>query len=178
MSTFLINCSKAKTIPSNERQGSLEGLAFHNELGSLRVKLLKLNPQIKLCWEKTLPAWELYRGKVFKKVTDENWQKTNANILILSALFGWIRHSDLIPYYDVSMNHIVQVKSQKIREFWSDSDCLSDLIPVDSVDLLSIQYRKSINKSNSFVGVNPQLYWRDKYGSHKGEWLNQQLNSK
>ena len=45
------------------------------------------------------------------------------------------------------------------------------------VDLLFSKYRKAFNKEGSNIGINPNVKWRDKYGSHKGEWLNQQLNN-
>ena len=176
MATYLINCSKSKAIPSAVRQSSLMDLSFHNELGSQRIKLLQLNPQIQLCWDRTVPAWELYRGRLFKKVTEDNWQKSDANVFILSALFGWVRHTDLLPLYDVSMNQRVHDQGQVIWKYWRASDCLLDLVPIDNIDLLSIQYRKSLSNKTSFVGTRPLQNWRDKYGSHKGEWLNQQLN--
>jgi hypothetical protein len=27
------------------------------------------------------------------------------------------------------------------------------------------------------IGINPGINWKDKYGIHKGKWLNEQLSS-
>jgi hypothetical protein len=44
------------------------------------------------------------------------------------------------------------------------------------VDLLFSKYRKAFNKNGDNIGEIPNVTWRDQYGSHKGEWLNEQLN--
>jgi len=42
--------------------------------------------------------------------------------------------------------------------------------------LLFSKYRKAFNQKSEYIAQNPSINWRDKYGSHKGEWLNEQLN--
>ena len=45
MTTYLINCSKCKTIPYEDRWSSPQAISFHKELGQYRAQLLELNPQ-------------------------------------------------------------------------------------------------------------------------------------
>ena len=105
---YLITCSGSKKTPDNEQVGSLEELFCHKSLGDHRQNLINQS-EIQLDWTKTLPAYDLYSGrrsKIYKHVSIQNWEKDCVDILILSALFGWIRHTDLIPEYDLSMNQI------------------------------------------------------------------------
>ena len=102
---YLITCSGSKQNPVFINESKLENLSFNDKLFETRTKMIKLS-KIELDWNKTLPAWQLYSGtysKVYPQVSEENWLKPNADIMILSALFGWIKHTDLVPFYNLAM---------------------------------------------------------------------------
>jgi len=177
LASYLIGCSKSKNRPIIRRRGDLCNLAFNNELGRQRFNLIRSNPQIQLDWEYTLPAWELYSGpksRLYSRVLRDNWQKEDAEVYILSALFGWIRHTDLIPFYDLAMSDGI-LHYKNVSDYWKESGSLG-IIPNNSVDLLSKVYRQAVNGHAALTGNLGSQNWRDNYGYHKGEWLNQQLN--
>ncbi len=178
MPIFLIGCSKSKYAPVIQRQGDISNLTFHNELGDLRLNLLRLNPQIQLDWNYTLPAWELYSGpksRLYSRILCDNWQKEGTEVYILSALFGWIRHTDILPMYDLAMGDGIPNYYKKVSNFWLESGSL-DLVPDDSIDLLSKVYRRALNCASGPIRNQAIQTWHDNYGFHKGEWLNKELN--
>jgi cytoplasmic iron level regulating protein YaaA (DUF328/UPF0246 family) len=119
---YLITCAGCKLKPTN-KPSSLQQLSFHDQLGETRKELIALNAHIKLNWELTLPAWQLYSGprsKLYPQITAANWTKNCIEIRILSALFGWINHTDLIPYYDLKMSDNIPQTKQKIFNYWNN----------------------------------------------------------
>lgn len=174
---YLIPCAGSKITPVNLNQSALINLSYNEILHDARLNLInQLN--IDLDWNRTLPAWEIYSGnysKIYPRVTALNWQKPNANIKILSALFGLINHTDLLPYYDLAMDE-VKPNIGRISEYWRNLHLLPQLIVEDDVDLLSVVYRKAFNRQGNPICFTPNVNWRDRYGIHRGEWLNQQLN--
>jgi cytoplasmic iron level regulating protein YaaA (DUF328/UPF0246 family) len=176
---FLITCAGSKNKPIKKLPSSLDQLSFHEELGNARNKLLELNPQIILNWGFTLPAWQLYSGtysKLYPRVTHHNWTKQCVDIKILSALFGWVRHTDLLPYYDLRMSDKITQNSQAINKFWHSQKLLSRFINPHDFDLLSGDYRKAINGNTKQVSKIPEVHFTD-YGVQKGIWLNNQLQN-
>jgi cytoplasmic iron level regulating protein YaaA (DUF328/UPF0246 family) len=93
---FFISCSGEKNSVSKGKSqtSNLISLTAFPELYDARKELIELLG-IQLNWSQTLPAYKLYNGKVYKKVSLENWTKENTNIIIVSALFGcsWLTHS-------------------------------------------------------------------------------------
>ena len=176
---YLITCSGSKQKPTIINPSSIENLSFNEELLEVRKQMIQIS-NISLDWNRTLPAWQLYKGKrskLYPKVSDYNWVNPKSDIRILSALFGWINHTDLIPYYDLAMTD--KINGCFVWKMWSNFNLLNNNIDTDNnVDLLSISYRKAINNNGNFVAQVPNINWRDKYGCHKGEWLNEQLNNK
>jgi cytoplasmic iron level regulating protein YaaA (DUF328/UPF0246 family) len=178
LTTYLINCSKCKTIPYEDRWSSPQAISFHKELGQYRAQLLELNPQITLDWEKTLPAWELYRGsrsRLYSRVTIENWTKPCTSVWILSALFGWVKHTDLLPNYDLRMTDKIADNDLRVYKFWRQADCLSQLITSDHIDLLSKDYLRALSAKDLNLLI-PDRNFTDR-GVQKGDWLQQQLNN-
>ena len=94
---FLITCCSSKKLPTQILHGNLNDLYGDTVLRQHRVDLI-VQSGIQLDWSKTLPAYQLYSGKIYSKISQQNWTKPCVEIKILSALFGWIRHTDLIPY--------------------------------------------------------------------------------
>ena len=117
--TYLITCAGSKRQPINN-PSSLEELSFHQELGAARKKLIALNSHIQLNWDFTLPAWQLYSGnksRIYPRITEANWTKDCIDIRILSALFGWIKHTDLVTDYDLKMSDNIPQTRRKIFQY-------------------------------------------------------------
>lgn len=176
--TYLITCSGSKIQPQNNNPSNLQSLSFSEVLNNARQELLNLT-NIQLNWDYTLPAWQLYSGKrsrLYPQIAKANWNKDGVDIKILSALFGWIKHTDLVPYYDLRMSDKISQTNQTIFQYWNNKNLLSQLVDQNNIDLLSGDYRKAFNKKGNSIALEPNVIWRDKYGSHKGKWLNEQLN--
>jgi len=175
---YLITCAGSKRQPTNN-PSSLQQLSFNKELGEAREKLIALNPHIQLNWELTLPAWQLYSGprsKLYPRITVSNWTKNCIEIRILSALFGWIRHTDLVPYYDLKMSDNIPQTVQKIFKYWNNQNLLNQFVGQNDIDLLSGDYRKAVHGNKNPVATIPNAQFTD-YGVQKGIWLNNQLNN-
>lgn len=170
---YLINCSGSKNEPIIYNPSSIDALSYHKELGDARLGLLRLCP---LNWNYTLPAWQLYSGKrskVYKKIEEVNWNKPCVEIKILSALFGWVNHTDLLPYYDLEMKN--KIGNESVQKYWRKINLLQTLIDPNDINLLSIPYKKAINNKSSINALTPNIRFTDR-GDQKGKWLNYQLN--
>ena len=174
---YFISCSGKKSCVSREETtvSNLESLTGFPELYEARRELINLLG-IQLNWNQSLPAYKLYNGRVFKKVSIENWAKKNTEIIIVSALFGLIKHDEYIPDYNLIMTGRLPDKNELISTYWKNKNIARFVSKDKDVDLLFSKYRKAFNKKGDSIGIEPNVIWRDKYGSHKGEWLNEQLN--
>ena len=176
--TYLITCAGSKRQPEIYNPSSLESLSFNHYFINARVELINLN-KIQLNWELTLPAWQLYSGnrsKLYPRISDANWTKGCADIMILSALFGWIKHTDLLPYYDLKMSDLIPKTNQRVYKYWQNKNLLRQLVNQNDIDLLSGKYRKAIHRNTSSVATMPDIHFND-YGVQKGYWLNRQLEN-
>jgi cytoplasmic iron level regulating protein YaaA (DUF328/UPF0246 family) len=180
---YLITCSDSKNEPELLNPSILANLSFHPQLGASRAILMGqyLANGNTIDWTKTLPAWELYSGdrsKVYSKVSAGNWIKPCVEIKILSALFGWVKHTDLLPYYNRRMTDRIIFLGQNIsvKKFWYKQQVLLPPIfnPHTDIDLLSGDYRKAINGNDAPVAILPPILFTD-WGDQKGRWLNSQL---
>lgn len=171
---YLITCSGRKRTSILDNPSDLENLSNNNELLEARLQLIALTG-IELNWDKTLPAWQLYSGIIYSHIAENNWIKPETEVKILSALFGWINHTDLIPTYDLSMN--IRKNGVMPYLFWRDSQLLEEFIFENDIDLLSQAYKKSINQNGNIIANIPNIIWNDNWGHHKGIWLNTQLNN-
>ncbi len=177
---YLITCAGSKKEASTLNKSSLEHLFCNDLLLEPRKKLITLTG-INLDWSHTLPAWDLYSGsrsKLYPRVSADNWEKPCVKIKILSALFGWINHTDLIPHYDLRMCDLLKYNNKSVWRYWYELDILSTLVDKKNyIDLLSGDYRKAIHGNNSPIAKEPNAYFSDHYGVEKGKWLNNQLNN-
>jgi cytoplasmic iron level regulating protein YaaA (DUF328/UPF0246 family) len=172
--SYLITCCKSKQTPSIKKKGKLEDLFEHEKLGKQRKKLIELSG-INLDWNKTLPAYELYSGnhsKIYNKISTKTWTKKGTDILILSALFGWIKHTDLIPYYDLRITEKKGKMKNAAYIYWRDEANLSELITSKDIDLLSKTYKKALVSNPANVPKNFQYTDR---GDCVGYWLEKEL---
>jgi cytoplasmic iron level regulating protein YaaA (DUF328/UPF0246 family) len=173
---YLITCAGSKRKELSGIQSSIEAISFHKELIKSREKLI-IAIGLQLDWQNCLPAWKLYSGtysKLYPKISAENWIKACADVKILSALFGWISPCDLVPYYDVKMTDAMR-NNEKVSQFWHSSGVLKAFVHSDDIDLLSGSYRKAVSGNSNPIAITPKIIFKDKYGSHKGIWLNEQL---
>lgn len=176
---YLITCSGSKRQPSNSYSSSLKLLSFSNELHDTREKLIKLL-EFNLDWNNTMPAWQLYSGtysRLYPRVSETNWMKEGVEIKILSALFGWIKHTDYIPYYDLQMlDFIKSYNNMRVWKYWYNCNLLKDIVERQDIDLLSNNYRKAITGSTLPVATESGAQFTDR-GVQKGIWLNNQLDN-
>ena len=174
---YLITCAGSKIVPTTRNESSLNHLSHSDLLHDARVELLNLTG-IQLDWNYTLPAWKLYSGtysRLYPKVSTENWQKKCVQIKILSALFGWINHNDLVPFYDTQMKDLIVQNNQRIYKYWHNHQLLQNIVEQNDIDLLSGDYRKAVHGNINPIAVIPNQQFTD-YGVQKGIWLNGQLN--
>ncbi len=118
MKKYLITCSGSKRKPVFN-PSTIENLSFP-KLSEHRREMINFSG-VHLDWNYTLPAWELYSGrysKLYPKVDIINWNKPCVDIQILSALFGWIKHNDLVPYYDLQMTDKIGVNKLATWKHW------------------------------------------------------------
>ena len=177
---YLIPCSSKKNCMVNDidvQISSLENLNEFKGLYELRKELInKLS--INLNWNFTKPALEVYNGKIYIEIKRENyWLKPKTDIIIVSALFGLLKPTELIPYYNVKMDSFIPNTKMKISKFWLNNNLFSFLPECNNVDLLSKPYRKAFNNKNIHIGQEVNEKWKDNYGKHKGVWLNKQLEN-
>lgn len=177
--TYLITCSGSKITPEIYHPSTLEALSFNAQLNVARTNMINLYQNQTnhiLDWNKTLPAWQLYSGnraKLYPKVLPANWMNPETDVRILSALFGWIKHTDLILHYNLEM--VENLAGIAVNTRWRNLGIMQNFYSPNDIDLLSINYRKAINANGNIIAIQPNIAWRDKYGNHKGEWLNNQL---
>jgi cytoplasmic iron level regulating protein YaaA (DUF328/UPF0246 family) len=174
--SYLIACSSCKNNPNNFEnfQSSIHELSFP-ELNEYRLVLIN-NFANNLDWNHTLPAWKLYSGplaKLYPRIHEENWMKPCVDIKIMSALFGWVKHTDLLPHYDVTMEN--RLGDIKIWRFWLNTGVMNDFVDENDIDLLSSNYRRAIDP----IGIVPDVNFGPGINSlhKKGVWLNNQLTN-
>lgn len=174
---YLITCAGSKRQPHDLNPSSLDNLSFTNILFQARERIIRLSGQ-NLDWNHTLPAWQLYSGnrsRMYPQIINQNWIKPSTEIKILSALFGWIKHTDLIPYYNLKMSDKIGSDNQTVWRLWNNLGILDQLIKETDIDLLSQDYRKAIHGSLKPVGLLPPIIFKG-YGDQKGKWLNKELD--
>lgn len=173
--TYLITCSGSKRQPIIHNPSNLQLLSFNEELNDARLDLLHLT-NIHLNWDFTLPAWQLYSGKTYRPIIEANWTKDCIEIRILSALFGWINHTDLLPYYNLSMSDKIPQLNQPIFRYWHNQHLLNQFVNQNDIDLLSGDYRKAVHGNTNAVATIPNVQFNDR-GDQKGKWLNNQIEN-
>ncbi len=171
---YLITCCKDKINPTQQLQGSLNGLYRDDIFHQQRVDLIE-QAGITLDWSKTLPAYQLYSGKIYSKISPQNWIKPCVEIKILSALFGWIRHTDLIPYYDLKIDKKQGELTRAPYILWRNSGVLLNVINHNDIDLLSNTYKKAFN-GNIPAQIPDNFEFKDR-GDCVGYWLENELNN-
>lgn len=128
MKTFLISCCDRKVQPApNLLNKDITTLSFNDEFKGIRKKILEAyndnrikrnsskSKYVAIDWNKTAPAYQVYDGNLYSQVSLENWEgyivdeKVEYEIMIFSPLFGWIKHTDYIPNYGLSMHDEITI---------------------------------------------------------------------
>jgi uncharacterized protein len=96
---ILLPPSEGKSEPEGAEAVDLDSLAFAEELGEQREKLIRaFNSD--LLKAPAAPAAEVYTGVLFKRLELPKLPaKARRRVLIASALWGFVRPDDRIPYY-------------------------------------------------------------------------------
>lgn len=176
MSYIIISCSRKKCDVSKLQacENSISKLRFP-ELKKYREELIDML-NLKLDWKNTIPAYKLYQGILYSQIEQQNWEKSNVNVIIVSALFGLILHDDKIPYYNIYINSKLPVLDTSIALFWKKANLQRFISPQNDIDLLFNTYRKIFNIKDKYIATSPKDHWKDNYGFEKGKWLNNQLS--
>ncbi|HEX6455554.1 MAG TPA: peroxide stress protein YaaA [Solirubrobacterales bacterium] len=95
----LLPPSEGKAHPEAGEPLELDSLAFAEELGSRREELIDaLDPSLREA--PAAPAAEVYTGVLYKRLEVPKLPaKAQRQVLIASALWGFVRPNDRIPYY-------------------------------------------------------------------------------
>lgn len=180
--SYIIACSSSKNNPINFQnfESSIDNLSFPY-FNEYRLELIE-NLGVNLDWSHTLPAWKLYSGpgsRLYPRIDEDNWLKPCIGIKIASALFGMVKHTDLLPYYDVTMMDRIANNNQKIYQFWAQNINWVDFINDNDVNLLSLDYKLAINHHGNNLGIIPNFNFGIGYQNlyNKGVWLNEQLTN-
>lgn len=96
---ILLPPSEGKSEPEAGQAVDLDSLAFAEELGEQREKLIRaFDPD--LLKARAAPAVEVYTGVLFGRLQLPTLgQRARGRVLIASALWGFVRSDDRIPYY-------------------------------------------------------------------------------
>ena len=123
------------------------------------------------------PAYERYTGRTLYSADVKATISINPNqVFIVSALFGLIRPSDLIPYYDLKMDKKKGDMKVPTYLFWRNLAVLPDMINTNDVDLLSENYKKALNSNGIITAVSPKGFRYSDRGDCVGYWLENELN--
>jgi hypothetical protein len=129
--SYLITCAGSKIEPIEFRPSNYGNLSFE-ELSAERAVILSKSG-IVLNWDLCLPAYILYSGKhsqIYSQIDELSFLNLNTDIMILSALFGWIRPLDLIPHYNLRMSDKID-GGKKVWQIWKDLNILHKFIKTE-----------------------------------------------
>ena len=136
---YTLNNKKEKVPMSKYRQYILD--KYNGE----DIINLKSRDRIIINWNDTMPAYQRYNGRVYNQIANENFINCDCNnwvdcncgnkwfeILILSPLWGWIKHTDYIPNYNLDMNDKINIGNKQYIELWKLwSVCFNNILQVN-----------------------------------------------
>jgi len=95
----------------------------------------------------TLFAGEVYRGLEFSSLSQEELERSNEQIFILSGLYGLIKPMDLIAPYRLEMKTKFQCSktATNLYDFWDKKlNKVIDKVPGTVINLASTEYAKAL----------------------------------
>ncbi len=102
--------------------------------------------------DELLPAFQRYRGNMYRAIGEEAWagRVPGVEVLVVSGLYGVVASRDPVVAYDLSMAESVE-RLGKLNRWWRDHglplilhEYLEAVHPPDVVDLLSLEYREAV----------------------------------
>lgn len=99
-----------------------------------------------------LPAFQRYRGNMYRAIGEEAWQRRvpGVEVLMVSGLYGVVASRDPVVRYELSMAEPVE-RLGKLNRWWRDHGLpsilrayLEAVHPPEVVDLLSLEYREAV----------------------------------
>jgi hypothetical protein len=118
----------------------------------LQDQVRKAAPDSVLRPGELLPAFQRYRGNMYRAIGEEAWagRVPGVEVLIVSGLYGVVASRDPVAAYVVSMAESVE-RLGKLNRWWRDRglpailhEYLEAVQPPEVVDLLSLEYREAV----------------------------------
>lgn len=125
---------------------------MRKRLSVLRDQVREATPDSVHDPEAFLPAFQRYRGNMYRAIGEEAWEKRipGVEVLIVSGLYGVVASRDPVVQYEVSMAEPVE-QLGKLNRWWRDHGLpsilhayLEAVHPPEVVDLLSLEYREAV----------------------------------
>lgn len=137
-----------------------------------------------------MPAYERYTelgSRLYQRISHSSWNKLketpHLDVVIISALYGLVRYSEPIQFYDLNMDKS-KIDGQKLKTWWRKNglgEILRDYINTNSVfkvhNVLSRNYNEAIG--SCFSNMEDKCHFHNefnKYGngsnSYRGKWIN------
>jgi cytoplasmic iron level regulating protein YaaA (DUF328/UPF0246 family) len=114
---ILLPPSEGKTEPLRRKALKLNTLVFHSDLTYTRTAVLKKHQEINFdhCDDSaTIYSGVLYQALNYSSLSKAAQIRANKSILIISAAFGALRLTDVIPYYKFKIDPAIWKKPLSI----------------------------------------------------------------
>lgn len=138
--------------------------------GVIRITSNTLNPNV------CTSAKDRYTGLMYKQISAPSWLRGKDNVLILSALFGFIKPDDQIPWYDLSMNDTIN--DIKISTIWKKSGVLNQFInqnQIAGLDFVAAGFSSYSNSFAKFASLGIDMVVGNDRGTEVGSWIDNNL---
>lgn len=130
---FLLPPSEGKAHPEAGERVDLDSLAFADQLGERREEVLEaLDPSLRKA--PAAPAAEVYTGVLYQRLElPQLPAKAQRQVLIASALWGFVRPDDQIPYYKLPPKEKLDAIGP-LAKYWRPA--LAEALPDKEGDLI------------------------------------------
>jgi cytoplasmic iron level regulating protein YaaA (DUF328/UPF0246 family) len=133
-------------------------------------------------------AYERYRGQLYSKISRESWEKLNGHsdlsLIIVSALYGILRHDEFIRNYDRKMTD--KIEGRQLKTWWKNKglcDILLDYVKRNKIevvhDFLSEDYSEAIKPFQSKIkelGLRYEYHKLSEFGSGSNYYRGEEVN--
>jgi hypothetical protein len=126
---ILLPPSEKKNEPEQRKALKLSGLSFQADLTTTRTAVLKKHKEIDLSYcdvASNIYSGVLYNALDYTSLSTAAQLRANSSIVIISAAFGAIRLTDIIPYYKFKIDPATWKKPLSIALFGLDNELVID----------------------------------------------------
>lgn len=131
-----------------------------------------------------LEAYKRYTGHIYRQISSSSWSKlkqaTNLDLVIVSALYGLLRHDETIRYYNKTMKD--KMGTYTLKTWWRNNGMhgiLKDYVNKNNIKEIYIALSKDYSEalSNYFTDTEVKFVYKDfsKYKSgsnaYRGKWV-------